>query len=448
VNGARALAIAAVLVTGGTVSVQPGVTQARQSLAPIERVEAERRVADQELARLEHDRLRLPDDDAVFADAAKTAWRYARDHVEPATGLIAPVRDYPFATIWDVGSMLAALYSAHELGLVDGRAYEARVSTILGTLARVQRYDHAVYARSYDTRNGAMAQRRPDGGAVAGWSALDIGRLLIWLRIIGTHPAFADRTAGIVNRIDLGRIVHSGYLWGSDLDATGKAVTYQEGRIGYEQYAAQGYRLWNARADKALNLMENAVPITIEGQALVADVRREDRLNSEPFLLLGLELGWDPPARRLVQRMLLAQEQRYRDTGALTITGEDAIGLAPYYFYYYCVYTNGKQFGVDVQDRRAAVDGPRWLSTKSAFALQALMPGRYSELALRQLRGTEAPDGWASGIYERTGKSTETPNINTAAVILTSALVHQTGEPVLAHAQRSARSDLAGPGTP
>ena len=47
------------------------------------------------------------------------------------------------------------------------------------------------------------------------------------------------------------------------------------------------------------------------------------------------------------------------------------------------------------------------------------MPGPYSQLALGQARNADATDGWASGTYERTGKSTETSNINTAAVILT-----------------------------
>jgi len=47
-------------------------------------------------------------------------------------------------------------------------------------------------------------------------------------------------------------------------------------------------------------------------------------------------------------------------------------------------------------------------------------------------------DAWASGVDEASGESTLTWNINTAAVILSAALVHRVGEPLLAHAQRRA----------
>src|SRR5258707_1095351 len=56
--------------------------------APIDRVEAAAAVADQELMRLRHERLRSPEADAVFADGAAAAWRFAAGHIQPATGLI------------------------------------------------------------------------------------------------------------------------------------------------------------------------------------------------------------------------------------------------------------------------------------------------------------------------------------------------------------------------
>ena len=445
-RGLSACVMAGVLVAAG-VSLGSESARPDQALGPIIRVQAERDTAQQELSGLEHERLRLPYEDDLLAEAARTAWRFVDGHVQSNTGLIDPVRNYPFATIWDIGSMLAALYSAHELGLVDRPTYEARIHAILATLARVRLYDDAVFNRSYDTRNGVQVRRHPGSGQVIGWSEIDVGRL-IWLRIVGSQPEFAEAASAVVHRNDMRRLVKAGYLWGADLDQLGHIYSYQEGRIGYEQYGAQGFALWGFRADKALNLMENAVPITIMGQPLVADVRRWDRLTNEPFLLLGLELGWSRQTAALVRRLVRAQEARYRQTGLLTITGEDAIAQPPHYFYYYSAYSNGKAFGVDVQDRQAMVEGPRWVSAKSAFALHVLMPSRYSELALRQLREARDADGWASGIDEATGASTATANINTAAVILTSALVHRLGEPVLAHALRSREAAARSRGGP
>jgi len=398
------------------------------------RVRAEQGEARLELQRLSARHLRWPDDRAVFADAARRAWAFVRGHEEPATGLVTAIPGYPYATIWDIGSMLAAIYSARALGLIDDAAYATRISRILGTLARLPLYDDRVFNMAYHTRTGGMAGRAPAPVGEWGWSTTDLGRLLIWLKIIAGDIRFAQRAEAVVQRNDFDAAVRGGYLWSEVLDERRHPRTYQEGRIGYEQYAARGFALWGYRAEKALNLRANAVPIVVMGQTLYADVRRWDRLTSEPFVLWGLELGWDGAAAALARRILLAQEARYRATGVVTIAGEDALNVPPHYFYYYCLYANGRAFALDVQNARAVVDAPRWVSTKSAFGFHALIPSGYTAVALRALRRAATPNGWASGVDEATWESTGVLNLNTAAVILTAALVHERGEPLLPHA--------------
>ena len=85
-----------------------------------------------------------------------------------------------------------------------------------------------------------------------------------------------------------------------------------------------------------------------------------------------------------------------------------------------------------------AVEGPRWVSAKSVFAFQALMPTAYTNLALQRIGKAQSPAGWGSGVYEESGESTANLNINTAAVILSAALMDQRGEPLLADARRAA----------
>jgi uncharacterized protein DUF3131 len=87
-----------------------------------------------------------------------------------------------------------------------------------------------------------------------------------------------------------------------------------------------------------------------------------------------------------------------------------------------------------VQDRRATVDGPRWVSVKSAFAWHALIPSAYTGRALAALAPARGSGGWDSGVYEDSGRSTGTANINTEAVVLESVLVKRTGRPLLAAA--------------
>src|SRR5207247_2052811 len=128
--------------------------------------------------------------------------------------------------------------------------------------------------------------------------------------------------AQVVSRLSMDRLIAGGYLQGSDVGSRGALGLYQEGRIGYEQYAARGFAAWHALAPRALRLSENALPVTVMGQPLVADIRGRDHLTNDPFTLMGLELGWDHETEQLALRLLAAQDTRYQQTGRVTLIGE------------------------------------------------------------------------------------------------------------------------------
>lgn len=402
-------------------------------LATVNSQPASRPSADQELGQLSRASLVFPDDRRLFADAAATAWAYVDRHYQSSTGLIDPTDGYQFATVWDIASGLSALYAAHELKLLDTADYDRRINRALTTLSTAALFDDGALNKLYSTRTGRMigADGRPSARGF-GWSSLDVGRLLVWLKILADNqPQHRDAATAVAGRFAMDRIVSGGYLHGEDLDPSGTPRRYQEGRIGYEQYAARGFALWGASPTRALRLHENSVPITVMDLPLPGDIRGGDRITSDPLVLMGLELGWEPEIEEFALQFMQVQEARYRKTGVVTLTGEDAISVAPYFFYYYCAFTNGKAFGVDVQDRRAVVDGPRWVSAKAAFAWHVLRPTAYTDLAVRTVAGARGPNGWGSGVYEGSHEPTGASNINTAAVILTAALVHAHGGPVL-----------------
>ena len=438
IMGSRFLALSLVAIAaGGLVGTRAESPRAAHSQTAAARVQAEQTQAIDSLSALERERMAWPEDRKIFLDAAKEAWAFVDGNFQPATGFISPIPGYAYATVWDIGSMIGALYSAHGLGLIDDARYAARLDAILSTLMRVRLSDNRVFNKTYDARTGAMpASDAGRPGLAGGWSATDLGRLLIWLKIVGTGGAFDRKAEAVVRRIDFDAVVKAGYLWGANRESGGRLHRYLEGHIGYEQYAARGFALWGHRAEKALSLKENALPISVMGQPLIADFRRWDRLTSEPFLLWGLELGWDPQTAALARRLLLAQAARSAKTGVLTMTGEDALPDPPHYFYYYCVYADGQNFAVEVQDRSAVIDGPRWISAKSAFGFHALMPTRYTGAAVEALKVARGPNGWASGVYEGTGRSTGGVNLNTAAVILAAALVDERGAALLPQAAR------------
>ena len=180
------------------------------------------------------------------------------------------------------------------------------------------------------------------------------------------------------------------------------------------------------------------------GHTLYADTRGRDRITSDPMILMGLEVGWDPPMEQFARHLLGVQEARYRKTGHVTMVAEDAISRPPYFFYYFSAYTHRTAFGLDVQKRGAYVDEPRWVSAKAAFAWHALLPRQYTRLAMQTVTPAQTEGGWGSGVFEGTGKSTGSLNVNTAAVILTAALVQLRGQPLLraASAAPQPREDL------
>ncbi|MBW3656422.1 MAG: DUF3131 domain-containing protein [Gemmatimonadetes bacterium] len=375
-------------------------------------------------------------DQAIFLDAARTAWHYADTQYQPATGLINSVHGYKYATVWDIASGLSAMYCANRLGLLPRAEYDARMGRALKTLETMPLFDGAVFSKNYRTPTAAIAGRDDrdthSSERGTGWSSTDVGRLLVWLRIIAEkQPRYAAQINRIVARLDLNRVVVDGYLWGTDVDAAGNVRRYPEGQLGYEQYAARGFELWGYPAPRALSLSENTSPVQVLGVPLLADRRGGEYLTSEPFILGGLEVGWNAEMRTLSERVLKVQEERFKRTGQMTIVSEDHVPVAPWYFYYYSIHRHGKQFVVNVQGSDVDLNDPRWISAKAAYAWHALLPGGYTRSAVDAVAAARTSRGWSSGVYEDGRGSTGSENINTAAVILQAALYSRTGLPLI-----------------
>ncbi|MGQ0815326.1 MAG: DUF3131 domain-containing protein [Gemmatimonadota bacterium] len=378
-------------------------------------------------------RAELPGEDAFFDDAAAAAWKQFNLLWRPRTGLAAATPAYSRLTPWDIGSVIAANFSAYRLGLLSEAGYRKRMGTTLRTLEQMPLYRKAVFHKIYFADNARMVGRNGRATSVGyGWSATDMGRLLNWLRIVAENdPEFRADVQRIVRRVKFGETVANGYLYGGLLGTRGKLWKFQEGRIGYEQYAAEGYRYWGAPVDSAADLMQNAQPVDVWGVPVFADKRGLDRLNSEPFILMGLEIGFTRGMGELARGVLAAQESRYQKTGKITMVSEDAVGIPPYYFYYYCVLCNGRTFVVDVAEPGKNLDEPRWVSTKASFGYHALLGTSYTKRALERTMAAKTSRGWSSGVFERNGKPTETYDINTAAVVLEAALYRKIGRPLL-----------------
>lgn len=380
---------------------------------------------------------RVIDERQLFLSSARTAWAFVERNYQPATGLARAHDTYQYVTLWDIASALAATYSSHELGIISDALYKQRIERALGTLSTMDLFDGAAFNKSYDSRTGRMIDRDQHVSARGyGWSVTDIGRLLTWLRIIAVNqPGFAAQATAVVNRLDMSRLIKNGYLQGEDIDpTTGERRTYAEGRMGYEQYAAAGLALWGYRAERALNAGLNALPVNVLGVSIIADKRGDERITSEPYIMMGMETGWySPELREQAWRVLAAQEARYKATGKLTMVSEDALPDPPFYFYYYSVYRQGLSFVIDAPASQGYVQAPRWLSSKAAFAWHALLPSPYTLKVLEAVLPAAIPGrGWGAGVYEGTLTPTGDASLNTAALILEAALYNLRGHPFLA----------------
>lgn len=67
------------------------------------------------------------------------------------------------------------------------------------------------------------------------------------------------------------------------------------------------------------------------------------------------------------------------------------------------------------------------------FGWNAVMPNAYTQLLMRTVRPAGTPNGWGSGVYEGTLKPTGITSLNTAALIMESALYKIRGRPILAN---------------
>jgi hypothetical protein len=371
-------------------------------------------------------------DAALYEAAAERAWRYADALYVPETGLFRAHADFEYVTLWDVASGLMALHAARRLGLLPDADYHERMRRGISTLQTLPFYDGAAFGRVYSARTGQMVLEEDLSPTARGdgWSALDIGRLLSALKVVASNePRYESAIDSVVQRLDMRRLVRDGYLWGERVTANGRVERYPEGRIGYEQYAAAGFAVWGHRAERALDLRRNSRPVAVEGVRLLRDRRGDDRLTSEPFYLMAMELDlWGEPMAELARGVLAAQEARWRRTGQVTLVSEDAHPDPPHHFYYYTVYHDGQPFAIDAQGPLHGATVRPWVSTKAAFAWHALLPGEYTAAALAHVADAHAGAGfWHTGVIEGTGALTGTGALNTAGVILTAALYRDQG---------------------
>jgi hypothetical protein len=358
---------------------------------------------------------------------ARTAWRYFENNYRSETGLVNSVDGYQASTMWDTASYLMGLVSAYRLAIIPDDIFHQRLSSVLNTLAILPLFDDALPNKSYNTVSGQMVNYSNEKSKRGiGWSAIDIGRLLVPFNIIvWNYPEHTGEVRSILKRWKFEQMLEDGVMYGAAVDKAGRTVLLQEGRIGYEEYAAKSLSILGVDVSRALLYQDFLAFVDVYGIRVPYDSRTPEMYNahnyvvSEPYILDGLEFGWDTTSREFAYRVYRAQEKRYAATGILTAVSEDNIDQPPY-FVYNTVFTDGKTWNC-ITDQGEDASRFKTLSTKAVFGWHMLYGTPYTGRLKEAVKDLYDPEkGWYSGRYEASGQPNRAITCNTNAIVLES----------------------------
>lgn len=372
---------------------------------------------------------------------AEVAWAFFVNSYQEKTGLANAVGSYPSTTMWDTASYLSGLVSAYELGIIDKREFDSRATKIIATLRNLNLFRGELPNKVYNTETGEKVDYTNKPGEV-GYSALDIGRLLIWLRIMKErYPYLAGSIDNVVLRWNFCNVIGEDGRMNGALVSGDKKVTYvQEGRLGYEEYAAKGFQLWGFSTDAAsspdpydfVRILDVDVPVDGRDPRIF---KNQNYALSEGYLLEGIELNWDLVGDRSNQpgiasdgwradfadRIYEVQERRFATTGILTARSEHQVEGAPY-FVYDAIFADGYNWntldpsGVFQPDRAA-------VATKAAMGMWALWDTPYTQLLFDYVADQYDPEkGFYEGVYENGNGAIPLASANNNGILLATLL--------------------------
>lgn len=373
---------------------------------------------------------------------ARNAWKYFEANYH-ATGLVDDRSDLDGTTMWGVGDYLSALHAAQSLDVITSETFDKRVRHALASLREMDLFDGELPHRAYNTNTLEPIDYGGNVNTEGGWSGLDMGRVLAALHTLKTcHPEYTDVIDQVILDWSYLRVVRNGRLGNAvmETDERGRSRirVYPTPLLGYEEYAARGFQLWGFDVGRS-DVGEQYETEKVEGQAVpVRSTRHREKpdelLNtvSNPFILYGLEFGFDPEMRSLVDAIFHAEEARYERTGTFSASGTTLIDHDPYVVHSTIV-SNGQDWQAVTDDGQTLAD-KRIVSTAIAFAYYTLFPdSEYSQELWRATLDLYNPVlGYYEGFYEDSRRTTLGFSSGTNSLIL-QALLHKVtnGQPLI-----------------
>ena len=372
-------------------------------------------------------------------EIAQQAWKYFENNRQETTGLVNAVDGYPSTTLWDSGSALAAFIAAESLGIITTEQFDEWVRAKLDTLANLDLFFGEAPNKVYHTETAAKVDYGNNATeAGIGISILDLARIASWLNILSClHPQYKEQAVEVLESWSYCRLIDKGQMFGMRLKE-GEAVPtpeiVQEGRLGYEQYAAKIFGMLGFDQSISSNYWNrNTEVVDIFETPIAVDKRDSSTLGAynyvvtESYVMDIMENGTDEVIAELAENILEVQFKRYQQTGQVTAVSEDNLDRAPY-FVYNTIYTDKQPWKAltDVGDDMAHMKS---VSSKAAFSMAYVFKDHeYSQVLINTVWDARNPKGgWFSGIYEDDKGFNKATTANTNGVILSAMMYKKFG---------------------
>lgn len=355
-----------------------------------------------------------PPQELTFDEAiwARVAWQYYVNNTQP-NGLANARDGESWFSLWSTGSYLFAAIAAKQLNILTTDEFDERITAALLTLAQLPLNDQKLPAAYYHADSLQILGK-------ADSSAIGMGRLFNALQtLLWRYPQHAAAVRDLFNQWNLSALIVNTTVRQGAAPLHHWALATDEPRnsFGYRLYASHTLRLIDSAAGLAVtNSPAGQQMIDIDGvmvpdEGLRTPWGRQTSLISLPYLLTGLELGFEVQSAEITWRIMQIQQRRHSLRVSKPPIGTDYAEPAPDYA--------NAQTGRQLR-QNSAPDQTQLTSTRTAFAWYALFRNDWSEALRQQVQPLQVPGkGWQRG-FNLNGSVNEIVDADTNAVVLES----------------------------
>ncbi len=372
----------------------------------------------------------------VYQDIAESAWNFFEQNLNEKTGLYYDgiyvtnnqiTSRYNITTNWDLGSAIFAIVSADKLSLISNKEAETRLNKIFEFLKTNSLYDKKFPNNYYNTESLEMEKEG------MGTTGSDLGRLLLSLKLVEkNYTNLKSACDSIVNRWEIP--VYDEIIYGIDKKGRNEETNC------YTPYFSNGFTEWGYKTNNSNRLLFVPYVNKYNSAVYIPKMKKTNKLidfilTSEPYILTGIEVGYNKDYKKMANLVYEAQKKRYLIKGIPTSLSEGSIDKSPWFMFSGITNDRGEDWPVSrhIGGKTKNYSDLRSFNSKAAIAWDVLQDDAYSNMLRRIVKNNNVIPGFGvtNGIYEKDWKENKVMELNTNAIILEAIAYKLQGKPLL-----------------